>query len=115
MLRQPTGHSLALSEEGFDVDGMNEDTPCIDITQSPPSSNSLDSLRRLRDRGIPVAPDLETPNYTRPFSTASPTRWFFNKERKADVDELLDESDRDDTIEGEEARMRKKCMSSYKI
>ena len=111
VLRQPTGHSLALSEDGVAIDVANDETPCIDITQSPPSSNSLDSLRRLRDRGIPVAPDFETPSYARPFSTVSPTRWFFNKDRKADMDELLDESDRADTIEGEEAQMRKKCMT----
>lgn len=111
VLRQQTGHSVALSDEGFDVEGADADAPCLDITQSPPTRTSIDSLRHLRDRGIPVSVGTDAPGHARSYSTSSPTRWWFGKERKADVDELLDESDQADTIESEEAHMRKKCTS----
>lgn len=109
VFRQPSGHVHSASEGSFDGCRPDAIASYIDITQSPPTHTSIDSLRRLRDRGIPVAPDLEAPSYARLFSTASPTRWWFGKEHKAEIDELLDESDRADTIESEEAHMRKKC------
>lgn len=98
-------YSLDLREE---TTSCNSDTPCIDITQSPPIHTSLDTLRRVRDRGMPSVSNSENPSGSRPFSTSSPTRWWFGAERKADVDKLLDEDDQADTIEGEEAHMRKK-------
>ncbi|KAH8119938.1 alpha/beta-hydrolase [Phellopilus nigrolimitatus] len=102
-LRQPTDHTLVPSEDGVDE-------PCIDITQSPPVRSSLDSLRQLQDRNNPAIPP-GIPGTSKPRSLSSssgPSRWWFGGDRKADVDELLDESDQADTIEGEEAHLRKK-------
>ncbi|KAL5533990.1 hypothetical protein ACEPAG_450 [Sanghuangporus baumii] len=111
VFRQLSGNSHTVSEGGFDGCRLDATTSYIDITQSPPTRTSVDSLRQLRDRGIPVAPNLETPSYARLFSTTSPTRWWFGKEHKTEVDELLDESDRADTIEGEEEHLRKKYLA----
>lgn len=98
-------HSTAYSID------LSEDVHYVDITQSPPTHSSLDTLRRVRDRGMPAVStsDVPSPSGSRLFSTNSPTRWWFGADRKADVDNLLDESDQADTIEGEEAHMRKKC------
>ncbi|THH09198.1 hypothetical protein EW145_g2195 [Phellinidium pouzarii] len=105
--RQTACHSS--TPNNVDVDSTSAvDSASIDITQSPPTRTSLDSLRRLRDRSMPGVSRVQSTSHTRSFSTSSsPTRWWFGT-RKADVDELLDESDQAETIEGEEEQIRKK-------
>lgn len=107
VFRQPSGHLV-----------QHSDTETyIDVTQSPPSRTSIDTLRSLRDRGIAVVPGPSELNgaHVRSFSTGltlGPTKWFWNKERKDDVDQLLEETDQRDTIEGEQAHIRQKCELS---
>ena len=91
---------------------QDDGPPVLDISQSPPTRTSIDTLRRLRNEA--QAGSSKSP-HGRSFSTSSPTRWWFNKERKADVDELLDESDQADTFEGEEANMRRKCETRSSV
>lgn len=104
VMRTSTDSSLPRTASPSKDDEMS----VLDISQSPPSRTSIDTLRRIRNES--EAGSSKSP-HGRSFSTSSPTRWWFNKERKPEVDELLDESDRADTFEGEEANMRKKCES----
>lgn len=110
VFRHPSGHSIQRSET----------ETYIDVAQSPPSRTSLDTLRSLRDRGITIAPGPPGSSgvHSRSFSTGpslGPTRWFWNKELKEDVDQLLDETDQRDTLEGEQAHIRQKCLSHFRI
>lgn len=76
------------------------------IHQTPASRTSIDTLRSLRDRGMTVDATAAAANsHSRSFST----NWWFGNGNKANVDSLLDESDQADTIEGEAAKIRKRC------
>ncbi|TDL28210.1 alpha/beta-hydrolase [Rickenella mellea] len=75
------------------------------LNHSPPTRSSLDSLRILRDRGMSM--HTSAPQNVAP--TPPPSRWWW--ENKRTVDDLLDESDRADTVESEDAHIRSKYRS----
>lgn len=104
-------------------------SPSPVIEQSPPSRTSIDTLRELYERSLRVLPsgsrstltgprasaltngDTTSDDIVRTSSNPSPTRWWYRSAHKDSVDDLLDESDQADTIETENAKIRKKCMS----
>ncbi|EJD45813.1 alpha/beta-hydrolase [Auricularia subglabra TFB-10046 SS5] len=70
-------------------------------TPTRTTSSALESLRAFtsRDRGMQTSAPAEA-------SATSPTRWWFANKRE--VDRILDESDQEDTIEGEEQGFHRK-------
>lgn len=105
--RQQTSYFLPASADAM-LHDYNDDirSAAIDISHSPPSGNSIQTLQQLHERTRSSA--LST-GHARSFSTgAGPSRWWFGT-RKTEVDDLLDESDKAPTIEDEEARHRAKC------
>jgi triacylglycerol lipase len=44
-----------------------------------------------------------------PVETMKPSWWWFQAQNKEAVDEMLDEEDRGDSVEDEQAKIRKKC------
>lgn len=89
-------------------------SPAIDISHSPPSVTSIESLRQIRNQDRPST-SSQNRGHDRSFSTgAGPSRWWFGT-RKSEVDELLDDSDKAPTIEGEEARIRAKCKCTQAL
>jgi triacylglycerol lipase len=87
-------------------DAQNDvDSTAIVIDQSPPSRTSVDSLRSLRDRRMGVTPET----VRAASSSSTPSRWWYLREHKSSVDDLLDESDQAGTVEDEGAKIRGKC------
>lgn len=101
-------------------------SPALVVEQSPPSRSSLDTLRDLYERSLRALPSVSRPSPGVPGvdpcmnedtlssdsqikANPSPTRWWYRNSHKESVDDLLDESDRADTIETEDAQIRKKC------
>lgn len=88
-------------------DSQNDvDSTAIVISRSPPSRTSVDSLRILRDRGMGVTPETVRP----PSTSVAPSWWWYMREHKSSVDDLLDESDQAGSVEDENENIRRKCM-----
>lgn len=68
----------------------------ITFSHSPPSTSSLDSLRSLSARS------QKTPNNS--------PRWWFQKDN---VDPLLDDADKADTVAEEREHIRRKCTYKF--
>lgn len=78
------------------------------VSYSPPKSrNSIDTLRSVRDRSIHLAPSVPSPSTTA--STAPTSWWWFQGDNKQNVDTLLQEEDRADSVIEEQRNLRKKC------
>ena len=77
----------------------------------------MDELRSLRDRGmggisgLPVRSDTlrSSGSVGSGIIPSIPSRWWYWMEHKSSVDDLLDESDQAQTVEDENAKIRKKC------
>lgn len=63
--------------------------------------SSVDTLRAVRDRGMPPPQP--------PVETMKPSWWWFQTQNKEAVDEMLDEEDRGESVEDEQAKIRQKC------
>lgn len=92
-------------------------SPPIVLTHSPPTRSSLDTLRsvsiRDHDRAFHTAAATAATAVTSTSVTESPSPvswWWFQSENKEDVDRLLHEDDRGDTVQQEQANIKKKCL-----
>jgi hypothetical protein len=77
----------------------------------PRSRSSMDTLRSVRDRNI----HMMTPSVPSPTSTAPTNWWWFQGDNKQNVDTLLQEEDRADSVSEEQSNIRKKCEHSIPI
>ncbi|KAL0580812.1 lipase 2 [Marasmius crinis-equi] len=92
----------------------------VKLTNSPPTRTSLDTLRSVSRRDSTIR---SRSNHARSVSTASLSSdddqsknnniswWWFQSGNKDNVDNLLDESDRADTVQEEQANIRKHYRS----
>ena len=76
------------------------------ISQQSAGLKSVDTLRSVRDRRIHTTVSRDSPSPSRPTSW-----WLFQGDNKQNVDTLLDEEDRADSVNDEQTRLRKKCES----
>jgi triacylglycerol lipase len=96
--RDPNTKSISLDDSAQPV-------PNAHVTiHSPIGSTSMDVLRSVRDRGINTVTPAPSPSPSRPTSW-----WWFQGDNKQDVDTLLEEEDRADSVGEEQSRLRKKC------
>ena len=77
------------------------------MTHSSVGSTSVDTLRSVRDRGIHTSAPILSPSPSGPTSW-----WWFQGDNKQNVDTLLEEEDRADSVSEEQSHLRKKCKSS---
>jgi hypothetical protein len=77
---------------------------------APMGSTSLDTLRSVRDRGIHTSAPVPSPSPSKPASW-----WWFQGDNKQNVDSLLEEEDRADSVGEEQSHLRKKCKFSIQI
>jgi triacylglycerol lipase len=72
------------------------------VLSSSTRQSSVDSLLSVSERGVHTTPSARI--------AASLSRgWWFQSENKENVDTLLSEDDRGDTVEQEQANIRRKC------
>lgn len=81
------------------------------VSVSPRSRSSIDTLRSVRDRSI----HMMTPSVPSPTTTAPTNWWWFQGDNKQNVDTLLQEEDRADSVSEEQSNLRKKCEHSISI
>lgn len=93
-----TTHSFSLSDD--------IPFPTASILSSPPSHrNSIDTLRSVRDRCTHISVPKTMTSSTNP----NHGQWWFQAENKKNVDMLLDEDDRADSVADEQENFRRKC------
>ncbi|KAH7914796.1 Alpha/Beta hydrolase protein [Hygrophoropsis aurantiaca] len=100
-----SSHSTIFGESHFDSVADTDSTIAptrISPTHSPPTRSSVDTLRSLHDRGMHTT---ATPQIS---SSSSLSRWWFQSDSKENVDALLNEEDRADTIQQSHDKLRKK-------
>ncbi|KAA1468074.1 alpha/beta-hydrolase [Dentipellis sp. KUC8613] len=97
----------------------------VNIEHSPPQRTSLDTLRSLQDRERERVIHTQQPpsrkgsqhaqsnSYSTAASSAAPSSgwWWFQGDNKEDVDRLLDESDRAETVSQEQLKIHKKYLA----
>ena len=95
----------------------NTRTPSpLDPDNSPPIDTSLDSLRRVsKEYHLQQTRNMSTSSKASasadsPVTNSSSGWWFFNSENKENVDTILGEEDRADTVSQEQENIRKRCM-----
>lgn len=92
---------------------LNDDPPSPTasiISSSPPGHrNSIDTLRSVRDRGIHTSAPVAMTSPTKPNNW----QWWFQAENKKNVDKLLDEDDRADSVTDEQENFRRKCECGH--
>ncbi len=81
------------------------------LGDSPTHRTSLDTLRSVSQRDRRRSSHSISSERTSTFDSTWPKNWWwFQAENKEDVDGMLGEDDRADTVEEERDRIRKKCM-----
>ncbi|KAE9408286.1 alpha/beta-hydrolase [Gymnopus androsaceus JB14] len=89
------------------------DSTEINLNHSPPSRTSLDSLRTLsrRDSAFRQSHSRSASTASALDSESNTNWWWFQSGNKDNVDTLLEEEDRADTVGEEQERIRKKYHS----
>jgi len=74
------------------------------MSYSSTGPKSMDTLRSVRDRSMHTSSRTESPSPSRPTSW-----WWFQGDNKQNVDTLLEEEDRADSVGEEQSLLRRKC------
>jgi triacylglycerol lipase len=89
-------------------------SPPIVLTHSPPTRSSLDTLRSVSSRDhirtMSTSSIITTATLTEP--PTSPTTaswWWFQNDNKENVDTLLTEDDRAESVQQQQHKLRKRC------
>jgi len=87
------------------------ESPPIVLNQSPPTLSSLDTLRSVSVRDHDRSMHTTATQAVMPDQSATPVNWWwFQSENKDNVDTLLTEDDRADTVQQEQDNIRNKCL-----
>jgi triacylglycerol lipase len=100
-----------ITTQSISLDDPESSAPSAQIVFHPPGgSTSIDTLRSVRNRGMHTSASVPSPSPSKQTS-----RWWFQGNNKQNVDSLLEEEDRADSVDEEQSHLRKKCKFSFQI